>query len=375
MKDLTLPTLLPCPFCGAGETQMRENGRVWGGKGYGEPSSVSVVHWCVKVDGQPSRVLERVGRDKHSAIEAWNTRAALSSHHEDGGRAATPGVAAVSEMQLRTKWRREGYLEAMSAGAMADAIKLLRRALGQLDQWQKKYGERDPDWLPPAGDVQLMEDAAEFLNGRAAITARHEKTTPAPVALGGEKGIAEMLKDPAVVHANMLRGTIAKISMLQCAHTHGEAAVAEYQRVTEVGGEKGEASGPEIYIARVAMLREHAKQAKTVTEEDVLDAASMDADELRRRYLVQKDWHRLFAKCLDGLPFAQHGINGGTCPDGCWFPRDIRAIVERLLVDPVGKARMLDHTELMSCAGARTNTYEQEIQRKFCEVNGIEVSP
>jgi len=89
MKDLTLPTLKPCPFCGAGETQMRENGRVWGGKAYGEPSSVSVVHWCVKVDGQPSRVLERVGRDKHSAIEAWNRRAALSSNHEDGGRAAT----------------------------------------------------------------------------------------------------------------------------------------------------------------------------------------------------------------------------------------------------------------------------------------------
>lgn len=70
-----MPELLPCPWCGAGETQIVENGRVWGGHAYGEPISISVRHWCT-VAGQPNRMLERIGRDRESAIAAWNTRAA-----------------------------------------------------------------------------------------------------------------------------------------------------------------------------------------------------------------------------------------------------------------------------------------------------------
>lgn len=80
--------LLPCPFCGAGTTEIRENGRPWlGTKGWGEPVSVSVRHWCEHVDGQPSRMIERVGRDRAAAIDAWNRRAALQSQdREDAGR-------------------------------------------------------------------------------------------------------------------------------------------------------------------------------------------------------------------------------------------------------------------------------------------------
>lgn len=51
----------------------------------------------------------------------------------------------------------------------------------------------------------------------------------------------DRLKDPAVVHANMLRGTIAKISMDQCAHTHGaqfnDLEVAE-AKLAEVSQER-----------------------------------------------------------------------------------------------------------------------------------------
>jgi hypothetical protein len=72
----------PCPFCGAGTTEIQENGRVWNGRGYGEPSSVSVRHWCDPIEGQPSRMIERVGRDRESAIAAWNRRA---SPDEPGG--------------------------------------------------------------------------------------------------------------------------------------------------------------------------------------------------------------------------------------------------------------------------------------------------
>lgn len=67
--------LLPCPFCGAGQTEVRENGKVWTGMKYGTPSSVSIFHWCEPIAGQPSRGIERVGRDLESAIAAWNMRA------------------------------------------------------------------------------------------------------------------------------------------------------------------------------------------------------------------------------------------------------------------------------------------------------------
>lgn len=35
---------------------------------------------------------------------------------------------------------------------------LLRRASEQLRAWHEKYGEHNPDWLPPAGDFRLLED-------------------------------------------------------------------------------------------------------------------------------------------------------------------------------------------------------------------------
>lgn len=66
--------LLPCPFCGGTETQIRENGKTWLGMRYSEPASVSIWHWCPKIEGQPHRGIERVGRDMPSAIAAWNTR-------------------------------------------------------------------------------------------------------------------------------------------------------------------------------------------------------------------------------------------------------------------------------------------------------------
>lgn len=74
MTNTTQEELLPCPFCGAGETSIRENGKVWTGMKYSEPSSVSVLHHCEKIEGQPSRSIERVGRDLTSAIAAWNRR-------------------------------------------------------------------------------------------------------------------------------------------------------------------------------------------------------------------------------------------------------------------------------------------------------------
>lgn len=73
MADMKLKE---CPWCTAGTTLIHENKGVWGGtKGYSEPISVEVQHWCEKEEGQPSpRRLVFVGRDTESAIRIWNTR-------------------------------------------------------------------------------------------------------------------------------------------------------------------------------------------------------------------------------------------------------------------------------------------------------------
>lgn len=71
-----MSALLPCPFCGESNgTSIMPNGRVWLGTRWGEPTSVSVRHWCPQLPGQPSRMIERIGRDEASAVAAWNTRA------------------------------------------------------------------------------------------------------------------------------------------------------------------------------------------------------------------------------------------------------------------------------------------------------------
>lgn len=76
--------LKPCPFCGAGETQIEAARGVWNGglKPPSAPVSVSVRHWCTPGEGQPHRMIERIGRDEASAIAAWNLRAAPPESQE-----------------------------------------------------------------------------------------------------------------------------------------------------------------------------------------------------------------------------------------------------------------------------------------------------
>lgn len=101
-------------------------------------------------------------------------------------------------------------------------------------------------------------------------------------------------------------------------------------------------TGPvEDYRATVAMLLTHAKRAKNVSHEEVLEIAAMSPDELRRRAVVARDWHRLFSRCLDDLPELQAL---GAPPDGCWFPRDIRRVVEMLVTQGIENRTRLDKT-------------------------------
>jgi hypothetical protein len=52
-----------------------------------------------------------------------------------------------------------------------NAKALIERAARLLGEWQRKYGEHQPDWLPPAGEVRWLVDAAAFLSAH---------TLPAP---------------------------------------------------------------------------------------------------------------------------------------------------------------------------------------------------
>lgn len=44
-----------------------------------------------------------------------------------------------------------------------DAKALIERAAAQLRKWHEVYGKHNPAWLPPAGDVRWLEDAAAYL--------------------------------------------------------------------------------------------------------------------------------------------------------------------------------------------------------------------
>lgn len=69
--------LLPCPFCG-GEPLVDEKYMSPTMNGNKNLISVTIRHHCPKVDGQPSTMnVSKIGRDRQSAITAWNTRAVL----------------------------------------------------------------------------------------------------------------------------------------------------------------------------------------------------------------------------------------------------------------------------------------------------------
>lgn len=83
------------------------------------------------------------------------------------------------------------------------------------------------------------------------------------------------------------------------------------------------------YLATVRELQQLAKRASRVTQDDILEIASMSIEDLRRRALVARDWHRAFAQCLDGIPEIK--AMPGAAFDGVRGPKEIRAVVETLV--------------------------------------------
>lgn len=97
-QQQAMPPLLPCPFCGAGEHQIRENGRMWSGMRYSDPVSVTVHHWCERPDGQPQSHVTITGRDAASAVELWNRRAASAPSREAPDQESADDAATMDRM-------------------------------------------------------------------------------------------------------------------------------------------------------------------------------------------------------------------------------------------------------------------------------------
>ncbi len=69
--------LLPCPFCGGGETEVQEE-TYWTGM-RSAISSVSVRHWCPRAEGQLQNLFDVKAKTREGAIAKWNTRHTPSS--------------------------------------------------------------------------------------------------------------------------------------------------------------------------------------------------------------------------------------------------------------------------------------------------------
>ena len=66
--------LLPCPFCGGGETRIDER-KFWTGM-TNQTISVRVRHWCIQEEGRPGSLIEIARKTEAEAIAAWNRPAA-----------------------------------------------------------------------------------------------------------------------------------------------------------------------------------------------------------------------------------------------------------------------------------------------------------
>lgn len=74
-SSLKLEELLPCPFCGGTETQIRPN-TYWTGMS-SMVMSVDILHWC-KEDNLKT-ILRIKGRTEDEAKMKWNSRAGTYS--------------------------------------------------------------------------------------------------------------------------------------------------------------------------------------------------------------------------------------------------------------------------------------------------------
>jgi len=102
LRDLAPPEqkpvdgLLPCPFCGSGETEIRETRLPPTMKGPGAIVSVRLQHWCDRPDGVVATGISFTGRERSNAIEQWNRRALAPPEQPDAVREAEQRLEALA---------------------------------------------------------------------------------------------------------------------------------------------------------------------------------------------------------------------------------------------------------------------------------------
>ena len=77
-------------------------------------------------------------------------------HYEGDNPMTPPPIAALKS--------RIAALEAERDALKQDAVWLLQRALAIINRWQELYGEHQPQFLPPAHQIEWAEDASEFID-------------------------------------------------------------------------------------------------------------------------------------------------------------------------------------------------------------------
>jgi hypothetical protein len=66
--------LKPCPFCGGGETDIRESRLAPRMNGPGAVIAVEVAHWCNRPPGVVAAHFSIRARTREDAVAAWNRR-------------------------------------------------------------------------------------------------------------------------------------------------------------------------------------------------------------------------------------------------------------------------------------------------------------
>lgn len=122
------------------------------------------------------------------------------------------------------------------------------------------------------GDIISLQDALHDIHNLATAALTDKGTAPAQCDVD--------LTDPVVVHANMLRGTIAKLTWAQIQHLYLEEFAAERAQRSDVQSGHDEASGFAASLRQQAQWIEESREAKVsvylrITLDDI------DTDEMR----------------------------------------------------------------------------------------------
>lgn len=115
--------LLPCPFCGAGETKIHET-QYWTGL-QSIVIAARVHHWCVRGAGQPGSRMEIAGKTREDAIANWNGRAAPAQPVPAAVRAQVPSYDAllIIARSVQGALLRAGVEECDDPGEAIDVLR------------------------------------------------------------------------------------------------------------------------------------------------------------------------------------------------------------------------------------------------------------